>query len=75
MDETYPGRISTRLPDHAPPVIYGCGDGGLLELGGLPVVGSRVVDDWLAKYTEDVGRLAAQAKTCISSSAWRYSLA
>src|SRR5262249_1424201 len=62
-DEEYPGRISNRLPDHAPPVIYGCGERRLLELGGLAVVGSRAVDDWLTLYTEDVGRLAAQAQT------------
>jgi predicted Rossmann fold nucleotide-binding protein DprA/Smf involved in DNA uptake len=67
MEETYPGRISTRLPDHAPPVIYGCGDRRLLELGGLAVVGSRAVDDRLTQYTEDVGRLAAQAKISIIS--------
>jgi len=66
-EETYPGRISTRLPDHAPPVMYGCGDRRLLELGGLAVVGSRAVDDWLTQYTEDVGRLAAQAKMSIIS--------
>ena len=67
MEETYAGRISTRLPDHAPPVLYGCGDRRLLELGGLAVVGSRAVDDWLTQYTEDVGRLAAQAKMSIIS--------
>ena len=67
MEETYPGRISTRLPDHAPPVLYGCGDRRLLELGGLAVVGSRAVDDWLTQYTEDVGRLAAQANISIIS--------
>ena len=67
MDETYPGRISTRLPDHSPPVIYGCGERRLLELGGLAVVGSRAVDDWLTQYTEDVGRLAAHADTAIIS--------
>jgi predicted Rossmann fold nucleotide-binding protein DprA/Smf involved in DNA uptake len=67
MEETYAGRISTRLPDHAPPVLYGCGDRRLLELGGLAVVGSRAVDDWLTQYTEDAGRLAAQAKISIIS--------
>jgi DNA processing protein len=66
-DEEYPGRISKRLPDHAPPVIYGCGDRRLLELGGLAVVGSRAIDDWMTLYTEDVGRLAAQAETLIIS--------
>jgi len=66
-DENYPSRILKRLPDHAPPVIYGCGDRRLLDLGGLAVVGSRAVNDWLTQYTEDVGRLAAQAQTSIIS--------
>jgi DNA processing protein len=33
-EQTYPGRISTRLPDHAPPVMYGC---GALDAGGSTV--------------------------------------
>src|SRR6476660_76433 len=66
-DENYPDRIKKRLPDHAPPVIYGCGEHRLLERGGLAVVGSRAVDDWLTTYTEDVGRLAAQSDTLIIS--------
>ena len=66
-DEEYPRRIIQRLPDHAPPVIYGCGDHSLLETGGLAVVGSRQVDDWLTQYAEDIGRLAAQANISIIS--------
>jgi len=66
-DEAYPRRIVERLPDHAPPVIYGCGDRSLLEVGGFAVVGSRQVDDWLTQYTENIGRLAAQANISIIS--------
>jgi predicted Rossmann fold nucleotide-binding protein DprA/Smf involved in DNA uptake len=70
-DEEYPLRITTRLPDHAPSIIYGCGERKLLGAGGLAVVGSRAIDDWLTLYTEAVGRLAAQAETSIISGAAR----
>ena len=60
-DAEYPRRLKMRLREDAPPVIYGCGDMGLLESGGLAVVGSRHVDDSLIDYTMAVGRLAARA--------------
>jgi predicted Rossmann fold nucleotide-binding protein DprA/Smf involved in DNA uptake len=48
-------------------VLYGCGDVALLENGGLAVVGSRHVDDELINYTENVGRLVAEAHRAIVS--------
>lgn len=69
-DGTYPRRLKTRLKEDAPPILYGCGDAALLETGGLAVVGSRHVNDELTAYTEDVGRLAAEAhRTLISGAA------
>ncbi len=69
-DAEYPRRWKTRLKDDAPPVLYGCGELGILETGGLAVVGSRHVDDALITYTEDVGRLAAEAhRTLVSGGA------
>jgi DNA processing protein len=69
-DAEYPRRLKARLREDAPAVLYGCGDMGLLESGGLAVVGSRHVDDSLLDYTMNVGRLAAQAgKTVISGGA------
>lgn len=69
-DSTYPRRLKVRLKEDAPPVLYGCGDAALLETGGLAVVGSRHVNDELTAYTEDVGRLAAEAhRTLISGAA------
>jgi len=42
----------------------------LLDIGGLAVVGSRHVDEELISYTENVGRLAAEAgRTLISGGA------
>ncbi len=66
-DAEYPRRLKTRLREDAPAVIYGCGDMGLLESGGLAVVGSRHVDDSLIDYTMAVGRLVARAKRTLVS--------
>lgn len=66
-DATYPRRLKAKLREDAPPVLYGCGDAALLEKGGLAVVGSRHVDDALIRYTENVGRLSAEAHRPIVS--------
>ena len=69
-DSRYPKRLKARLKEDAPPLLYGCGEIGLLEKGGLAVVGSRHVDDELISFTENVGRLAAKAhRTIISGGA------
>jgi DNA processing protein len=69
-DTKYPRRLKTRLREDAPPILYGCGDAALLETGGLAVVGSRHVSEELTAYTEDVGRLTAEAhRTLISGAA------
>jgi DNA processing protein len=70
-DPHYPRRLKTRLKDAAPPILYGCGDSGLLEAGGLAVVGSRHVNDALLHYTASIGRLAAEAGRPIVSGAAR----
>jgi predicted Rossmann fold nucleotide-binding protein DprA/Smf involved in DNA uptake len=66
-DAEYPSRLKVRLREDSPPLIYGCGDMGLLESGGLAVVGSRHVDDSLIEYTMAVGRLAARAERTLVS--------
>ncbi len=66
-DSRYPKRLKARLKEDAPPLLYGCGDITLLEKGGLAVVGSRHVDDELVCFTENVGRLAAEAHRNIVS--------
>ena len=60
-DDDYPRRLKKRLGEDAPPVLYGCGDPAILNGGGLAVVGSRNVPSALIGYTENVGRLAAEA--------------
>lgn len=66
-DAKYPKRIKARLKEDAPPLLYGCGEIALLEKGGLAVVGSRHVDDELISYTENVGRISAEAHRLIVS--------
>ena len=66
-DADYPRRLKTRLREDAPAVLYGCGDAGLLEAGGLAVVGSRHVDEALIEYTLQVGHLAARAGSALVS--------
>lgn len=66
-DPEYPKRIKGRLREDAPAVLYGCGDMGLLECGGLAVVGSRHVDEALIDYTMDIGRLAARSRQMLVS--------
>lgn len=69
-DSDYPRRIKARLREDAPAVLYGCGDIRLLETGGLAVVGSRQVDEWLIEYAMAIGRLAANAgRTIVSGGA------
>ena len=66
-DVRYPKRLKARLKEDAPPLLYGCGEIGLLERGGLAVVGSRHADDELVSFTETVGRLSAEAHRTIVS--------
>lgn len=66
-DDNYPSRLKSQLKENAPPVIYGCGNMGLLETGGLAVVGSRSVNDDLIEYSKEIGRLAARSKITIVS--------
>jgi len=66
-DPAYPMRLKTRLEEDAPPLLYGCGDSALLEKGGLAVVGSRHVDEELVRYTEGIGKLAAEARRTLIS--------
>ena len=66
-DENYPSRLKSQLKENAPPIIYGCGNMGLLETGGLAVVGSRNINDDLIEYSKEIGRLAARSKITLVS--------
>jgi predicted Rossmann fold nucleotide-binding protein DprA/Smf involved in DNA uptake len=60
-DPVYPRALSSKLGDDAPALLYGCGDRGLLETGGLAVVGSRNADADAMAFAEHVGSQAASA--------------
>jgi len=69
-DAEYPRRLKARLREDTPAVLYGCGEIGLLDSGGIAVVGSRHVDETLIDYTMAVGKLAARAhRTLVSGGA------
>lgn len=66
-DPQYPRRLKAKLREDAPAVLYGCGDIGLLEKGGLAVVGSRNVDAERLTYADRAGRLCAAANCVLVS--------
>jgi predicted Rossmann fold nucleotide-binding protein DprA/Smf involved in DNA uptake len=66
-DAEYPRRLKARLREDAPAILYGCGDIGLLEGGGLAVEGSRHVNGALIDYAGSIGRLAALAGKALVS--------
>jgi len=66
-DGEYPRRLKMRLKHDAPPILYGCGEMAILDMGGLAVVGSRHVDDVLLEYTDSIGQLTAKARRTLVS--------
>jgi predicted Rossmann fold nucleotide-binding protein DprA/Smf involved in DNA uptake len=66
-DPAYPQRLKERLGSQTPALLFGSGEMGLLNQGGLAVVGSRHVDEDLFEYAMAVGRLAARANRSIVS--------
>lgn len=70
-DEDYPQRLKQHLKRVAPPILYGCGDRGLLSKGGLAVVGSRHINGEAESFARAVGRSAAQSGMQLISGAAR----
>jgi predicted Rossmann fold nucleotide-binding protein DprA/Smf involved in DNA uptake len=69
-DRAYPARLKKQLREAAPPVLFGCGDQGLLNLGGLAVVGSRKASPGDLAYARDLGKRAAwEGYTVVSGGA------
>jgi predicted Rossmann fold nucleotide-binding protein DprA/Smf involved in DNA uptake len=66
-DAAYPDRYKKRLREEAPIVLYGVGDKGLLDQGGLAVVGSRDASPAALEHARAAGRLAAAADVMIIS--------
>lgn len=66
-DQEYPRRLKSRLKEDAPAILYGCGERRRLDCRGFAVVGSRHVDPDLILYTEQIGKLAAEAQRTLVS--------
>ena len=66
----YPQRLKRRLRMGSPPVLFGCGNKGLLEKGGIAVVGSRNADEDDLAFAEKIGSAAsAQGYSVVSGGA------
>ena len=57
--EWYPERLLKQLGNNAPPVLYGCGNKELINLGGIAVVGSRNASPSDLLFAEQLGAFAA----------------
>lgn len=66
-DKAYPNRLKSRLIENAPPILYGCGNINLLNMGGLAIVGSRNIDDELVNYTMKIAALSAHTQKMVIS--------
>lgn len=66
-DPEYPKRLKQRLKTASPPVLFGCGDKALLNMGGLAVIGSRNASDDDLFFTQQVGAKAAREGVAIVS--------
>ncbi len=67
FDEDYPQRFTERLKSAAPLLLYGAGDGRLLNRRGLAVVGSRNIDARGFALTEFIGNACAESKLTVYS--------
>ena len=69
-DQEYPERLKTRLNLESPPVLIGCGNKGLINKGGVAVVGSRdATDEDLSFATELGADAASQGYSIVSGGA------
>ncbi len=66
-DRHYPQRLKAKLRHQAPPLLYGIGEVGLLEQGGVAIVGSREIDEEEVDYTRHVSELCAQRQITVIS--------
>lgn len=66
-DPEYPQRLRQHLKASSPPVLFGCGNPQLLDMGGLAVVGSRNASAEDLLYTENIGKKAADEEIAIVS--------
>lgn len=69
-DDDYPRRLKERLKASAPALLFGCGDIGLGDAGGVAIVGSRNVSLVDRQLAYNLGRMVSAAgKTVVSGGA------
>jgi predicted Rossmann fold nucleotide-binding protein DprA/Smf involved in DNA uptake len=69
-DPDYPERLKRRLKADAPAVLFGCGNKGLLDRGGIAIIGSRDANDADLAFTAELGKsAAAQGHSIVSGGA------
>jgi len=69
-DDSYPRRLRSNLIAQAPPILFGCGNQEMLDLGGLAVVGPRNAAQSEIDYADSIGRhCAAEGVQIISGGA------
>ncbi|MBD1228143.1 DNA-processing protein DprA [Xenorhabdus griffiniae] len=66
-DPDYPHRLKAKLKTDSPPVLFGCGNKSLLNMGGIAVVGSRNVAHADLTFTEQLSAKAASQNIVIVS--------
>lgn len=59
-DAEFPKRLKRHLRNAAPPLLYGAGDKGLLDIGGLAIIGSRNATESALEFTREVAAACAR---------------
>jgi predicted Rossmann fold nucleotide-binding protein DprA/Smf involved in DNA uptake len=67
LDQSYPKRLRDTLKHQAPVVLFGAGNAGLLNRGGVAVIGSRNIDEAGAAFAGEVGRKSVAARLPVVS--------
>lgn len=69
-DPEFPKRLKRHLKHGAPPLLYGAGDKGLLDTGGLAIIGSRDATEGALEFTRAIAsRCARESMSVVSGGA------
>lgn len=66
-DAEFPKRLKRHLKHAAPPLLYGAGNKGLLDMGGLAIIGSRDTTEAALDFTREVAAKCAQERLGVVS--------
>ncbi|WP_110666457.1 DNA-processing protein DprA [Salinicola halophilus] len=69
QDSEYPQLLKKQLRHISPPVFFGVGNKGLLQQGGLAIIGSRGIDEIDEEFTKNIAIQAAKENINIVSGA------